>query len=127
MHKQQCTGRVEAAKLTTEQLDQLDLLVSLETGGTMEFPDADHDEKFLDVENQLHLEKHQQGAQETAVVRTAKQAKSAKKAKKELPSVHLAVSHQQKLALEGARSDIFGYFGSSTYTLLSSSPGSSPF
>lgn len=49
-HKQQCTGRVEAAKLTSDQLAQLDMLLSLQTGETMEIPQYNHPGKLPPAE-----------------------------------------------------------------------------
>ncbi|KAL3147811.1 hypothetical protein ABBQ32_002539 [Trebouxia sp. C0010 RCD-2024] len=114
-HKQQCKGRVEAAKLTPEQLDQLDLLVSLNTGGTMELPDAHHPGKFPTGRNHHDWEGMLQCGQEAAMVRSAKEAEMAKVARKEKKGMKqpepLLVNKQQRLALEGTRTDIFKYFG----------------
>lgn len=128
-HKQQCKGRVEAAKLTNEQLDQLDLLVNLKTGGTREFPDANHHGKFPEDNTYAGWEGMLQCGQEAAIARHARHAELAKlarkeKKKKELGPMQLAVTPQQMHALEGARSDIFQYFGLGTRDVLLSTPES---
>jgi len=82
-HKQQCKGRVEAAKLTTEQLDQLDLLVTLNTGGTREFPDANHHGKFPEDNTHAGWEGMLQLGQEAARARSVRHAELAKLARKE--------------------------------------------
>ncbi len=127
-HKQQCKGRVEAAKLTTEQLDQLDLLVSLKTGGTMEFPDYNHHGKF--PADKTPPDSELECGQEAALIRSARQAKMAKLARKEKkerekgkPAEHI-ITPQQMLVLEGVRTDIFEYFGTGIHNAKPSTPGS---
>ena len=121
LHKQQCTGRVEAAKLTAEQLRQLDTLLRLRTGGTMELPQCNHPGKLPPAHTQAGIGDMLECGQETAIARIAKSAKLAKKEMKKTADLRsipaaLAVTPEQQLQLEGVRSDIFKYFGLLTQT-----------
>ena len=118
-HKRQCTGHVEAAKLTTEELAQLELLMSLRTEGTMELPHLNHPGKLPEAQRKAGLEEMLQCGQEAATARNALVTKLAKQDKKdkmekaepESGPAEVPVTPEQKLQLEGARSDIFQYFG----------------
>ena len=118
-HKQQCTGRFEAAQLTTKELAQLDLLMNLKSGGTMELPHLNHAGKLPEAQTKAGLEEMLQSGREAASARHAlvnklgKQEKKDKKNKAHAVSepAEIPVTPEQKLELEGVRADIFQYFG----------------
>lgn len=117
-HKRQCTGRVEAAKLTTEQLAQLELIMSLRTEGTMELLHLNHPGKLPEAQTKAGLGDMLQCGQEAATARNALVTKLARQDKVEKAESgpesepeEVLVTSEQKLQLEGARSDIFQYFG----------------
>lgn len=68
-HKLQCTGRVEAAKLTEQQLAQLDEIVRLGTDGTMQVPHMNHADKLPPAQLQNFTEWSLESTQEAAAAR----------------------------------------------------------
>ena len=130
-HKQQCTGRVEAAKLTAKQLAQLDTIMNIRTGGTMELPQYNHPGKLPQVDAEAGIGDMLKEGQDVAIARIAKHAELAKQRKKEeaqlgLAPTPLAVTPQQMSELRDARTDIFGYFGmhqSDQFSYPISAPG----
>ena len=82
----------------------------------MELPEHNHPGKLPQAQVEAGIGDLLDCGTDTAIARIAKNAKLAKKEKKakaELMAapVPLTVTHQQKLELEGVRSDIFKYFG----------------
>lgn len=121
--KGQCKGRTEAAKLTPEQLKQLDTILSLGTGGTMELPQENHEGKLPPKStfgDMLDLGQEAAVARNAKHVKLAKEDKLLKKQEKQQPShtVQIPVTPEQKLELEGACTDIFKYFGMQSSTEL---------
>ncbi|MCJ1368721.1 hypothetical protein MMC16_007866 [Acarospora aff. strigata] len=128
-HKQQCTGRVEAAKLTAEQLEQLDTILLLGSGGTMELPQDYHPGKLPVEQAEAGLGEMLECGQDAAIARNAKNAKLTRQKQKKFAklgpaAVPIAVTPQQKIELEGACSDIFKYFGMRTSDMLLFTPDS---
>lgn len=109
-HKGQCKGRVEAAKLTVDQLAQLDTLVRLGTGGTTELLHFNHRGK-LPAKAEALLGTTLQCGQEAAVARYAKTASLSKEEAAKLWPLHIPPTPEQKHDLEGARLDVLKLFG----------------
>ena len=89
-HKEQCKGRVEAAKLTADQLAQLDTVVKIGTSGTMEMAQHDHPGKLSPTRVKTGLGTMLESGQEAAVARDAKHVMlhEQEKAKLDLASAH---------------------------------------
>ena len=122
-HKLQCTGRVEAAKLTDHQLAQLDEIVHLGTDGTMEAPQMNHADKLPPEQMQNFLEWSLESSQEAAAAREKVHRKMVKerKALGPLGFINIPVPPDQKIELHGARTDVLLCFGVRSDVLLTSS------
>ena len=112
-HKQQCKGRVEAAKLTADQLAQLDKMASLTTNGTLELSHLDHPGRLPKNSFQHMFGGNFESGQEAAASRKKEEREHAKitKAAGFTGAVQLPLTTEQQLEVTGLRTDILSYFG----------------
>lgn len=114
-HKQFCTRRVEAAKLTPRELKQLDLLVSIRTHGTMELPHRDHPGTFPEAVEQrgrgcslLGYGKEAAAARNKAWRKERRKQERARSQEEPSQRSSFELTPSQEAELEGVRVDLLG-------------------